>query len=702
MDADYDRTEDGLDLEQLAKGRAIIRAEKIKKHKVLTFAEFLDGFQRGEAYDPSARQLVCWAMQDGGIEDIPEEEQMFGVTQRFKIFDELYGWDEVIWKIYQFLKAGIDDPVVTGRMGLGLISPPGSGKTTLIKRLSWWLQRLSEKLSLYEIQGCPLHHNPMFLVPQHLRAETWDPDKATLEGFMKPFERKYRIRNIVGDLCVKCAHRVREEFNGEWERFPVESFTLSVQKRRGFGDFKPSNERNADIASLVGRERFGITQNPKYGYGHPDAWDLGSAIIPQSSRGLLHVIEGLIEGNDPHLLRTLLSLMSDKYIIIEGSPFPLTYIDTFVLMDSNLNGFKWFDGLQGDEALQDRIEFIFGYYLLDWRDEVKIYKKLVENEDDFSLLRKCHKDPRALELAAKFAVMTRLSKSTLVSSFVRQMEILSDESTTTDDGKEIDRETLINEGKSHSDIGKHSGMFGPSPRSIVSALDKAVASEGEMGCLTLKKTIGALRKIFEERTRAGMSPEERTRMSDFLKGGADSIFPIYEKADRKVVNEAFLRTYGDLSEAMFEEYMGDVELWCEIYAPIKGWRVKLKKKDALGKVQEPNEKRMKKIEAHWNPPVPDQAVLVHRTQVLYAKGMDKNFCYGVFMPLTNACDETLLADSKDVLLAVISENGVKKEDVEKRKMTLLENLLGNDPDIGGHCKICAREKVEHVRELLTK
>ncbi|MCI0562575.1 MAG: hypothetical protein MN733_29160, partial [Nitrososphaera sp.] len=219
-DHDHSRTDDDLDLEKLAKGRAILKAQKVEKHKVVTFAEFLKLFQKNEAQDPSARELVYWATLDEGIREIPEGEQMFGVTEHYNVFDELFGWDETVWKVIQSLRAGIDDPVITGRMGLGIISPPGSGKTTFIKRLSWALQRLSEKLSLFEIQGCPLHHSPMYLVPLHLRAETWDPYKAELEGFSKPFERKYHIRNIVGDLCVKCAHRMREEFDGEWERFP--------------------------------------------------------------------------------------------------------------------------------------------------------------------------------------------------------------------------------------------------------------------------------------------------------------------------------------------------------------------------------------------------------------------------------------------------------------------------------------------------
>jgi serine protein kinase len=676
-----------LNFDSIIEGTKKISEKKKAKHKIITFREFLGIYGKGEAHDSSARELVHRTMLQSGI------------------FDELYEWEETIEQVSRFVEAGINDPVITGRKGLGLISPPGSGKTTYIKLLSWGLQRLSERLNLFEIQGCPVHHSPLFLVPQYLRAETWDGEKAKEVGFTKPIERTLGIRNIVGDLCVECSHRLRDEFNGEWWNFPIESFEHSIRRRRGFGDFKPSNEKNADISSLVGRENLGITQNPKYGYSHPKAWDLRSGIVEQSSRGFLHVIEGLMKDNDTSMLRTLLSLMSDKYIIIEGSPFPLTYVDVFVMLDANLNGFKWFNGLDGEEALHDRMKFIFGYYCLDWRNEVKIYRKLIESDDNLYSLRKCHKDPKAFEIAAKFAVMARLAPSSLIKSFVNQMEILSDESTTTEDGKEIEKEALIRESRSSSDPSKHSGMFGPSPRLIVSALSEAVATEEEGGCLTLKKTIAALRAVFENMTQAGISPEERTRMSDFLKsGGTNSIFPIYDKMDRTIVNKAFLRTYGDLSKAWFEEYLQECIIWCQLHTPIsKGWGIK-PEKDALGKAREANEKHLRKIESHWNPPVPDSGRMVHRQQQLIASRLYPDFSYGQYLPLTNACDEALLSESKDILLAVIAEGGIQDEkpDIKNRKTTLLENLMSSDTDIGGHCHLCAKDKVQHVRELLTK
>jgi predicted Ser/Thr protein kinase len=334
-----------------------------------------------------------------------------------------------------------------------------------------------------------------------------------------------------------------------------------------------------------------------------------------------------------------------------------------------------------------------------------MYRKLIETEDEFVALRKCHKDPKALTLAAKFAVMTRYVKSNLVSSYVRQMEIFSGESTTGDGEKEVDKDTLREEGRSDPDVSKRAGMRGADPRLVIGALTKAIANEGEGGCLTLKKTIATLRAVFKELTQAGISPEELIRMGDFLKdGGSDSIFPIYQKMDETVVHGAFLETFGPLAKAWRMEYIQEDEIWCRLNTSMyKGLKAK-PEMDALGKPREPNAKFLAKIEKYWSPPVTgDGAVSVHRQQVLYAKSVAPDF-FESFMPLITACDKALLTENKDLLLMVTSEKvkGNEPSDVKERKITMVENLMSDNPEFGGHCPICANEKMRHMHDMLSK
>lgn len=709
-DSSKENRKPALDIQKLQQGTAQFQQEKdVRRDQVIPFSEFLELYSRGEAQSLLASELVLRAMVSQKPEFIPEEDRLLNVPIRFPVFAELYGtWEQTCWEIYQFVKAGIRDPQVTGRMGLALISPPGSGKTTYIGLLSRAMERVSEKLRLYELEKCPLHHSPFWIVPRYLRIKTWDQEKAARVGFEEPFEKRYNIAPITGDICVKCRYRLKTEFNGEWWRFPVKPFTHSIQGRRGFGEFKPSNERNSDITVLGGAEVLGVTQDPRRGRSDPDAYDIGSGVIAQASGGLLHGIEMFMEGNDTSMHRVLLSVMSDKQFLVEGSSLPAQFVDTYVIFDANIRGYKWFDGLAGEEALHDRIHFIFNYYNLDWREEAKIYKKLIASDQDFRMLRGCHMDPMALELAARFAVLTRLAESKMVKSFSKQMELYADECILKEEGtdREISKEDLLREGRSAKDIAKRSGMFGASPRMVVSALANAIASEEERGCLTLHKVIRALRGIMDDLTKAGISGEERERMRGYLEpGGPDSIFAVMEEKQTRVVQKAFLRTHSDLSAAWFKKYMEEDALWCSVYAPLQGVRTSVKNKNALGERREPDEKHMKKIETHWDPPVIDAQRMVHRVQQLRARETIANFGYGHYGPLTDACDAALLAESKNLLLVVISpDEGLKEADPDavNRRKGLREILLSNDPEIGGHCEICAKEKTEEVYKLLSK
>lgn len=710
MSAESGNQKPDLDLEKLKEGTAQFQQDRdVRRDQVVPFSEFLGLYGRGEAQSLLAGELVLRAMLSQKPERISEEERLLEVPMRFPVFKELYGtWEQTSWELYQFVRAGINDPQVTGRMGLAIISPPGSGKTTYIGLLSRAMERVSEKLRLYELKGCPLHHSPFWIVPRYLRVKTWDPEKAAKVGFNEPFEKRYNIAPIAGDLCVVCRHELKTKYHGAWWDFPVAPFTLSIQGRRGFGEFKPSNERNSDITVLGGAEVLGVTQDPKRGRSDPFAYDIGSGVIAQASGGLLHGIEMFMEGNDVSMHRVLLSIMSDKQFLVEGSSIPAQYVDTYVVFDANLRGYKWFDGLAGEEALHDRIHFVFNYYNLDWREEVKIYRKLIANEQDFRLLAGCHMDPMALELAARFAVLTRFAESKLVKSFSKQMELYADESILKEEGsdREISKEDLLKEGRSAKDITKRSGMFGASPRMVVSALTNAVASEEEKGCLTLRKVIRALRGIMDDLTKAGITTEERERMRGYLEpGGSDSIFTIMNEKQKRVVHKAFIRTHSDLSASWFKKYMEEDALWCSVYAPIHGVKTPGKKKDVLGERREPDEKHLKKIETHWDPPVIDAQRMVHRVQQLRAKETFPSFGYGHYAPLTEACDAALLAEGKSLLLVVISpDEGLEEADKEVvgRRKSLRELLLSNDSEAGGHCNICANEKTEEVYKLLSK
>ena len=76
---------------------------------------------------------------------------------------------------------------------LYLMGPVGSGKSSLVERDP---ARPRAGGSVYSIEGCPMHEEPLHLVPRHLRRE---------------FEKMLGV-HVEGDLCPVCRYRLKEEF----------------------------------------------------------------------------------------------------------------------------------------------------------------------------------------------------------------------------------------------------------------------------------------------------------------------------------------------------------------------------------------------------------------------------------------------------------------------------------------------------------
>src|SRR5438046_9216077 len=105
-------------------------------------------------------------------------------------------------------------------------------------------------------------------------------------------------------------------------------------------------------------------------------------------------------------LYLLLTLTQEKNVKV--SRFPLIHLDETILAHTNLAEFHKFLQEKENEALLDRMVIIKIPYELSYRDESRIYQKLVSGAPAF---RNVHLDPRVLNLAAVFGLLTRVSES---------------------------------------------------------------------------------------------------------------------------------------------------------------------------------------------------------------------------------------------------------------------------------------------------
>ncbi len=588
---------------------------------------------------------------------LPNYEDMV----RYNFFkDDLYGIDEPLHDIMRFFKAGARR-TETGKRILILVGPVSSGKSTIASKLKTGLEQ--DTTPIYAIKGCPIHEEPLHLIPVAQRPR---------------WEEVLGVR-IEGDLCPMCRFNLLEgdryrdrEGNVLWELFPVVRIKLNERARLGIGTFQPSDPKNQDVSELIGR--IDLSKITQYGETDPRAYSLDGE-LEVANRGLIEYIE--ILKCDIKFHYTLLSVAQEQ--VLKAPGFPQIYVDEVILSHTNQTEFDKFKSVKENEALHDRMYPIFVPYNLKVREEEKICRKLIERSE----FRSLHLAPYTLTVAAQFAVLTRLTPSTICPNLIKKMKYYNGEPVADRERDRIDLVQLHVEGKKSGE-----GMSGISPRFIVNALNVALGEKESVGCINPLDAIRGLRYNFEHHI--GFTDEEKTRYLNLLIGEKDSVLSEFKEIAKKEVNHAFLFAYEDQAQALFDNYMKNATAFC----------LKKKLRDPVtGEEQEPDEKLMRSIEEMIG--VSENAKSEFRQGIFVFKSdaadQGREFTFNTYTPLQEAIERKLIGDLKNVVSLTIADKTRKDPRSMKRRQDALEVLQEK-----GYCPVCAENLLQFVGDLLRK
>ncbi len=590
---------------------------------------------------------------------LPDYEDMV----RYRFFqEELFGLEEPIHDIMNFFKAGARR-TETGKRILILVGPVSSGKSTIATLLKHGLEE--DATDIYAIKGCPMHEEPLHLIPRNQRAR---------------WEEILGIK-IEGDLCPKCRFNLLEnpayrdaEGNILWERFPVVKTALDEKARCGIGTFQPADPKNQDIAELIGR--VDLSKITLYGETDPRAYSLDGE-LEIANRGLMEYVEILKCDIKFHYI--LITVAQEQ--VLKAPGFPQIYVDEVILSHTNQTEFEKFKSSKENEALHDRMYPIFVPYNLRAREEEKIYKKMIERSE----FRPVHLAPYTLHAAAQFAILTRLSESQICPNLIKKMKFYNGETVSgaAKDKEQIDLVQLRLEGKK-----KGEGLSGISPRFVVNALNVALGQKENVHCVNPLDAIRALRANFEHHI--GFTDEEKTRYLNLLIGEKDSVLGEFREFAKKEVNRAFLYAYEDQAQALFDNYMKNATAFC----------LKKKLRDPVtNEDQEPDEKLMRSIEEMIG--VSENAKKEFRQGIFVFKSdavdQGKTFSFHTYTPLQEAIERKLIGDLKNVVSLTIADKTRKDPKTMKRREDALEALQEK-----GYCPVCAENLLQFVGDLLRK
>lgn len=252
-----------------------------------TFSEYLEIIKERPIVAQTAHSRVYNMINDAGVEEVDGKK-------RYKFFSgQIYGLEDSVEKLVEEYFHSAAKRLDVRKRILLLMGPVSGGKSTLVTMLKRGLEQYTrtDQGAVYAIAGCPMHEDPLHLIPQHMRED---------------FFKEYGIR-IEGNLSPLNMMRLEQEYDGKIEDVLVERIFFSEDKRVGVGTFSPSDPKSQDIADLTGSIDFSTIA--EYGSeSDPRAYRFDGE-LNKANRGLMEFQEML--KCDEKFLWHLLSLTQE-------------------------------------------------------------------------------------------------------------------------------------------------------------------------------------------------------------------------------------------------------------------------------------------------------------------------------------------------------------------------------------------------------
>jgi serine protein kinase len=567
-------------------------------------------------------------------EENPRIRKIYGndVIRKYNFFkDEFYGIDKVIMKLASYFKSAAMKGE-EARQVLYLVGPVGAGKSSIVESLK---SALEDCEPVYALKGCPMHEEPLHLIPKHLRPR---------------FEEMLGVQ-IEGDLCPVCKYRLTHELKGIYEDFPIERTEFSIRSRKGVGVVPPVDPNNQDTSILTGS--VDISKMDLYSEDDPRIFSLNGA-FNVGNRGLVEFIE--VFKNDVEYLHTIITATQEKSVPSPGKG-SMIYFDGVIVAHSNEAEWNRFKSDHTNEAILDRIVKVEVPYCLELDEEVKIYEKIL-NKSNF----KAHIAPHTIEIAAMFAILSRLTSSAKVDAMTKLKIYNGEEIVEKGTTKKIDI------GELREEAGQYEGMKGISTRFIIKTIDNALSESG-YDCIN---PLSIMESIIRSVKELDIAADDKKRYLGFIQ---DNIRKEYNKMLEREITKAFIHSFREQAESLFNNYIDNAEAYVN----------KSKIKDvSTGEELNPDEDFMRSIEEQIG--VYAASAKGFRSDVtsymFYIVRKGGALDYTSYEPLKEAIEKKLTASVKD-LSRIITRSKVRDKEQAEKYDSMVEEMEKN-----GYCLHC--------------
>ena len=660
-----------------------------------SFYEYLQLVKKDPKVTRNAFQRLYDMIMQYGKEEYTDAKKKIIHYKFFEDFynggeDAVFGLGVPLMKLVNILRSAALGYGTEKRVIL-LHGPVGSAKSTICRLLKKGLEDYSrkdagtlftfdwvdEKGILGDLLGgakcwtSPMHEEPLLLIPEDLR-------KSLCQSLNERNERNentFQI-SVKGELSPPSRFIFKsllERYGGDLDKVyshvRVRRLILSEADRIGIGTFQPKDEKNQDSTELTGDINY--RKIAEYGSDtDPRAFNFDGE-FNVANRGLIEFVEVL--KLDVAFLYDLLGASQEHRI--KPKKFAQTHIDEVIIGHTNEPEYRRLQENEFMEAIRDRTVKIDIPYITRWKDEILIYKKEFQNKK----IRGVHIAPHTVEMAAMWAVLTRLEKPKKSDLNRLQKLKLYDGKTlpnyTEDNIKELRKEAF------------HEGMHGISPRYIQDKLSNALV-------------------LAQQENRGSVNP---FMVMNELESGL--------KHHSLIFNEELRESYRELLSVVRQEYeeiikaevqraisadINALSRLCSNYIDnLKSYVQKEKVKNPFtGQYEEPDERLMRSIEEKIE--IPESRKDDFRREIMNYIGAlsleGKKFDYKVNERLHKALELKLFEDQKDSIKLTSLVTSVADKDTQE-KIEIVKTRLIKD---FGYDEVSATDVLQYVASIFAR
>ncbi len=596
----------------------------------------------------------------------------------------IFGLDIPLMRLVHVLKAASEGYGPEKRVIL-LHGPVGSSKSTIARLLKQGIEAYSRTAegALYSFDWInlkdtglagegtdrfpsPMNEDPLRLIPQEWRAKaieelglSSDRFKVRVDGDLDPASRfifKHLMTNYGGDWSKMMEKHIR-----------VRRLVLSEKDRVGIGTFQPKDEKNQDSTELTGDINY--RKIAEYGSdSDPRAFNFDGE-FNIANRGIVEFVEML--KLDVAFLYDLLGASQEKKI--KPKKFAQTDIDEVIIGHTNEAEYKKLLNNEFMEALRDRTIKIDIPYITKLTEEIRIYEK------DFNQakIKGKHVAPHTLEVAAMWAVLTRLEdpkKHNL--SLIQKMKLYDGKvlpGYTQDTVKELRKEA------------KREGMEGISPRYVQDKISNALVNEQGEGTINPFMVLNELEK--------GLRHHSLITNEEMRKRYQEIISQVKREYEEVVKNE--------VQRAISADEDAIAKLSANYIDSIKAYTLKERVKNRYtGQDEEPDERLMRSIEEKID--IPENRKDDFRREIMNFIGAlavdGKKFAWNTNDRLRRALELKLFEDQKDSIKLKTLVSAVVDKDTQEKIDIIKSRLIKNF----GYNEVSATDVLNYVASIFAR